>query len=125
MKKTILIFAIIVFIAGCGGNDSTNSGNNEPGSSQNEMTAEENEGLELITKSDCLTCHKVSEPLLGPAYEAIAEKYKGNTLVIDTLVQRIIDGSQGVWGSVPMTSHPTLSMEDARKMVTYVLSLKK
>jgi cytochrome c551/c552 len=38
-------------------------------------SAKKNEhGSNLITKSDCLTCHRVKEKNMGPAYVAVAEK---------------------------------------------------
>jgi cytochrome c len=40
------------------------------------------------------------------------------------LAATIIKGGSGVWGTVPMTAHPTLSEEDARQMVKYILLLK-
>jgi cytochrome c len=34
-------------------------------------------------------------------------------------------GGSGVWGQVPMTPHPNLSVADAEQMVKYILLLKK
>lgn len=122
MKKAILILGTIAIIIACNSNDKKTENSVTP---KEQMDPEAEKGLQLIAESDCLQCHKVSEPSIGPAYEVIAEKYKGNTQVIDTLAERIINGSEGIWGSVPMISHPNLSKEDARSMVNYVLSLKK
>ena len=124
MKKAILIVSVIALVIACNSNgneQTTEKANN----SEVKMSAEEERGLELITQNNCLQCHKVSETLVGPAYEAIAEKYKNDPGVVDTLAQRIMDGSQGIWGGVPMIPQPNLSKEDARTMVKYVLSLKK
>jgi len=41
------------------------------------------------------------------------------------LANKVIKGGSGKWGDVPMTPHPQLSMDDAKEMVKYVLSLKK
>ena len=81
-------------------------------------------GLDLIASNDCLSCHRVSDYYQGPAYEAIAERYPDDSKVIDTLAGKIITGGTGRWGTIPMTPHPALSMDDARTMVKYVLSLK-
>ena len=80
-------------------------------------------GKQLLTTSDCLTCHKVQEKLVGPAYEEVARKYPVSDANISLLTNKIITGGGGVWGQVPMTPHPSLSQEDARKMVRYILSL--
>jgi cytochrome c len=82
------------------------------------------EGLELIGKSDCLTCHKINEAAIGPAYAAVAAKYAGNPNAVDSLALKVIKGGAGNWGPVAMTPHPTISEADAKKMVTYVLSIK-
>ena len=81
-------------------------------------------GLELIAKSDCLTCHKVGEKLIGPSYKEVAAKYESNEENIDLLAGKIIKGGQGVWGQIPMTAHPQLSEADAKQMVKYILLLK-
>ncbi|GGH76211.1 cytochrome c [Filimonas zeae] len=78
--------------------------------------------VELMAKSDCLTCHKVRDKLVGPSYEEISKKYKQTD--IDMLAAKIIEGGSGNFGQVPMTPHPNISKEDAREMVKYILSIK-
>ena len=80
-------------------------------------------GYSLITNSDCLSCHKDSEKFVGPSYEEIAQKYSEKE--IEILASKIIEGGSGVWGEVPMQAHPQISKEDAKKMVEYILSVKK
>ena len=83
-------------------------------------------GLDLVAKSDCFTCHKIDEPLTGPPYRDVANKYASEPdTIVSHLAQKVISGGGGVWGQVPMTPHPTLSKEDAETMVKYVLLLKK
>lgn len=82
-------------------------------------------GLELIAKSDCLTCHKVDEKLTGPSYRDVANKYASQAPgIIPQLADKIVKGGTGVWGQVPMLPHPTVSPADAEKMVKYILLLK-
>ena len=81
-------------------------------------------GEVLISKSDCLACHKVQDKLLGPSYKDIANKYAKNKSNIDYLVNKVKAGGSGVWGPIPMSPHPTLSDDDARDMMLYILSLK-
>ncbi|MDB5017733.1 MAG: cyt, partial [Mucilaginibacter sp.] len=38
---------------------------------------------------------------------------------------KVIKGGKGHWGDIAMTPHATLSVNDAKEMVKYVLSLKK
>lgn len=90
------------------------------------QSPEYQEGLELISKSDCLTCHKVDERLTGPSYREVANKYADQAPgVIPQLAEKIVKGGSGVWGEVPMLAHPTISQSDAEKMVKYILLLKK
>jgi cytochrome c len=81
-------------------------------------------GLELVAKSDCLTCHKVSEKLTGPAYKDVAMKYESTDENIKLLAEKIIKGGTGVWGAIPMTPHAQLSEDDAKQMVKYILLLR-
>lgn len=85
--------------------------------------AGKHEGLALIEGADCLTCHKVDSKLVGPSYQEVADKYTDADA--DMLAQKIIDGGVGVWGQVPMTPHAGMSKDNAKKMVEYILTLKK
>lgn len=83
------------------------------------------EGLELIAKSDCFTCHKVDETLTGPTYRDVANKYASQAPgIVPQLAEKIVKGGTGVWGQVPMLPHPAISQSDAEKMVNYILLLK-
>ncbi len=82
-------------------------------------------GAKLIAFSDCLSCHQENEKLIGPAYTEVAKNYEFNEKNTNYLAGKIINGGKGVWGQVPMTPHPDISMEDAREMAKYILSLRK
>jgi cytochrome c len=81
-------------------------------------------GLELIGKSDCLTCHKIEETSTGPAYRDIANKYANDDKTIEMLSQKIIKGGGGVWGQVAMAPHPTLTSDEAKQLAKYVMLFK-
>lgn len=78
-------------------------------------------GVELIGKSDCLTCHKLDEKLIGPTYKEVAQKYENTPENVTMLAGKIIHGGKGVWGEVEMTAHPDMSQEDAEALAKYVL----
>lgn len=82
-------------------------------------------GEVLIGYSDCYTCHKKGLRSAGPAFEDIAKRYPANKVFIEMLAQKVILGGKGNWGSAVMDPHPKLSAEDAKMMVSYVLSLEK
>lgn len=85
--------------------------------------SELDEGKTLISKSDCLACHKIDDKLVGPPYSAIAGKYPQNQSSVDELSQKVIKGGSGVWGPIPMAPHPAIAQADANKMVKYILTL--
>lgn len=80
-------------------------------------------GRTLIETSDCKACHTMNQTVVGPAFTAIAERYKGKTDEIPKLASKIITGGAGVWGNHYMNAHPQLSKEDANTIVKYILSL--
>jgi cytochrome c len=81
-------------------------------------------GLTLVANSDCLTCHKIGEKVIGPAYKDVAHKYANTPANIKMLTGKILKGGSGVWGAIPMTAHASLSKGDAELMVKYIMSLK-
>lgn len=80
-------------------------------------------GYSLISGSDCMSCHKDNGRFVGPSYEEISQKYSEKDA--ELLASKIIEGGSGVWGEVPMQPHPQISKDDAKKMVEYILSMKK
>ena len=133
MKKLLLpaLLASLLFACGGGGEtkkeaDSTATKTEETPANDLSSNPDYQKGLALVGQSDCLTCHKISEPLTGPAYTLVAEKYANAAdTTITRLADKIISGGAGVWGTVPMTPHPTISEDDAKQMVKYILLLKK
>jgi cytochrome c len=92
--------------------------------------AADDKALDLIAASDCTTCHRLHEASqgssIGPAYDQVAAKYNpAADTTVDRLVKKVISGGSGIWGTVPMTPHPTLKADDVKTVVTYILSLKK
>lgn len=82
-------------------------------------------GWAKIQENDCPSCHAIERKSVGPSYTAIASKYEATDAVVKLLAERIVSGSVGAWGEIPMTGHPELSTEDAEQMVKFVFTLKK
>ncbi len=80
-------------------------------------------GKTLIDRSDCKTCHAVDRQINGPAYQAIAERYRKNEFAVRTLSAKIIKGGAGNWGQTVMSAHPQVSEENAGEMARWILSL--
>ena len=132
MKKFFALILIAAAITACGGGEKKESTTNQPTLGSAAPTKDDagsnpdyQKGLELIGKSDCLTCHKVKDKLIGPAYADVAAKYENTEDNIKMLAGKIIKGGKGVWGEVPMTPHPQITQADAEQMVKYILLLKK
>jgi cytochrome c len=134
MKKSFIIFGFALAISACGNNKTSNSsGTDSTGTATATTSASQNTsvavkdtlGEALIQKNDCLSCHKLDQKIIGPAYNDVANKYTASPAVIDTLANKIIKGGSGNWGNIAMSPHPNLSLTDAREMVKYILSLKK
>lgn len=81
--------------------------------------------VQLLNQSDCKSCHVMDKTAIGPGYLEIAEKYKNDNKAISRLVGKILNGGSGVWGPMEMPPHPTMSENDATKIVTYILNLNK
>jgi len=96
-----------------------------PGKSDNIPAEVAEKGEVLISYSDCYTCHKADQQSTGPAFKDIAKRYPVNNVYINMLAQKVIVGGSRNWGYAVMDPHPKLSLEDAKMMVTYVLSLKE
>lgn len=75
----------------------------------------------LAGKHGCLGCHAKASTLVGPSYEAIAERYAGQADAAVMLVENIRAGGGGVWGEMAMPAQTTVSVADARKLAGWVL----
>ncbi|MEO8564065.1 MAG: PQQ-dependent sugar dehydrogenase, partial [bacterium] len=80
------------------------------------------DGLARIKKSDCLACHAVDHASLGPAYVQVAQRYAGHPEAMQQLMTKIVSGGSGKWGDRVMPPHPSLTSDDTRAIVTYILS---
>lgn len=80
-------------------------------------------GLELAQKSNCMACHAVDKKVMGPAYQDVAKKYKGDKAAEETLIKKVKAGGAGVWGPIPMPPNsPRVSDADIKTLVEWVLA---
>ena len=80
--------------------------------------------IELAKANGCLSCHSAQEKIVGPAYAAVAEKYKDDKDAVATLAQSIQYGSKGKWGRIPMPAHPGMSPADIKSLAQWVMTVK-
>jgi cytochrome c len=81
-------------------------------------------GLALAQQQNCMSCHSVARPFMGPALHDVAAKYAGREDAAVYLKHKILDGSTGVWGPVPMPANTQLTPEQAAALAGWVLTLK-
>jgi cytochrome c len=80
-------------------------------------------GAQAIYKANaCASCHQLDRKVVGPAYRDIAAKYRGSPDAQAHLEKVVRNGGAGVWGAIPMPSHPRMSDADIRTVVAWILA---
>ena len=87
--------------------------------------AQADDGKALLQKSGCTACHSVDKKVIGPAYKDVAAKYKSDAGAEAKLAEKVKKGGSGVWGPVPMPPNAAVKDDDIKKMVHYIMGLKK
>jgi cytochrome c len=78
----------------------------------------------LAQEKNCLACHAIDKKVVGPSYKDVAAKYSKQKDAVAYLSGKIQKGSQGVWGAVPMAANPQVNDADAKKLATWILTIK-
>lgn len=78
----------------------------------------------LASSKNCMACHAVDKKLVGPSYKDVANKYAGQGDAVSKLAAKIVKGSSGVWGPVPMPANNQVNEADAQKLAQWILGLK-
>ena len=79
----------------------------------------------LMKKDGCVACHAVDKKVIGPAYQDVAAKYKGEKDAATKLADKVKKGGVGVWGQIPMPPNAQVSDADIKTLVGWILTLKK
>ncbi len=85
-------------------------------------TGKEHNGLTMIRRSDCFTCHASKSKLIGPSFELIAKRYKLSSTSVERLSKNVLNGGTGLWGSAVMPAHKAIQSKDVKQMVTWILT---
>lgn len=78
----------------------------------------------LLKKHNCTACHSVDKKLVGPSFKDVSTKYKSDKSASNYLSSKIIKGSSGVWGAVPMPPNSSVSEVEAKKLSNFIINLK-
>ena len=78
--------------------------------------------LAMAQKNACMACHAVDKKLVGPAYQAVVEKYAKENDYAAKLAASIKAGGSGKYGPIPMPAQAALSDADALTLAKWVLA---
>jgi cytochrome c len=67
---------------------------------------------EAMNKAGCMACHAKDRKLVGPSFQEIAAKYKGQD-VSAKLMEKVRKGGSGTFGPVPMAPNGPDKINDA------------
>lgn len=80
--------------------------------------------MALAKKKNCFACHALDKKMVGPAWQAVAQKYRGQADAQAVLEAKVRKGGKGNWGSVAMPPQPALSSGELTGLVQFVLRLQ-
>lgn len=79
---------------------------------------------QLARARNCMSCHGVSNKIVGPAFKDIAQRYAGQKGAEELLAERIVKGSSGHWGVIPMRANTHVSEAEAKSLASWILQQK-
>lgn len=80
-------------------------------------------GGQLVANLDCRACHSLEDESVGPSYKKIASRYTDKAGALKPLMEKVIQGGSGNWGTREMPPHPDMDERDAEEIVRYILSV--
>lgn len=80
--------------------------------------------LDLARSKNCMSCHSLSNKVVGPALRDVAKRYAGQPDAEAKLTQKVLKGGSGSWGVVAMPANPQVSEAEAKSLVQWILGLK-
>lgn len=80
------------------------------------------DGLAIAKQYACVACHGVNNKIIGPGFNEIAAKYKGDAGATAGLAAKIKNGSSGTWGPIPMPAQAHVKDDDIKTLVAWILN---
>jgi cytochrome c len=77
-----------------------------------------------MKQSDCFNCHAVEQKIVGPPLLEVAKRYRGQAGALEASVQRVRQGSSGVWSEIPMLPHESFTTDQLQLMVRWIFALE-
>ena len=75
----------------------------------------------LSDKHGCDNCHAMDKKLIGPAFKAIATKYRDKADAAALLVDKVKGGGVGNWGTIAMPAMGHVPDADTQALVAWIL----
>lgn len=78
----------------------------------------------VASKAACKSCHAEDKKIVGPSFQDISKKYKGDSKAVAKLSEQVRAGGSGKWGQVPMPPSPPEKISDAdlKALMEWILS---
>ncbi|QWD62083.1 c-type cytochrome [Polynucleobacter sp. MWH-UH25E] len=83
--------------------------------------SDDQKAFALAKQNACLGCHAVDKKIVGPSFQAVAQKYQHDQNATTFLKNKITKGGAGSWGVVPMPANAKLSDADLSLLVGWIL----
>ena len=109
MKLGITLFVIAtISLAGC--------------STTKQNTTLTDVALPIAKRYNCMACHGVDKKIVGPSFNAIAAKYRGQDAQ-QRLFNKVKSGGAGVWGTMPMPPIINIPQDDLKIVILWITEL--
>lgn len=71
---------------------------------------------------NCFACHHAEKKVIGPAFKEISRVYAQDPKASTALTEKVLKGTSGKWGPIPMPANGQLTEDEARVLVNWVLA---
>lgn len=86
-----------------------------------QASAEDEKAFAIAKQNACLGCHAINKKIVGPSFQAVAEKYNGDANAQAFLKNKIAKGGSGSWGVIPMPANTKLNDADLSILASWIL----
>ena len=83
-----------------------------------------NDAEKLAIDHGCFNCHRVNAKMVGPSFMSIAAANIKKEGAREILSGKILKGSTGSWGLIPMAANYNIPVSDAEILARWILTIK-
>lgn len=80
---------------------------------------------DVAKKNNCTSCHAIDKKVVGPGWQDVADKYKGDAGAAEKLSTVIVKGGRGTWGPMPMPATSKITDAEVSEIVAFIQGLAK